>query len=848
MTVVESALAQFFSQSRLPVLFAGAGVSARAGLPTWGDYLKLLAAAAAEYDEYTKYFIDDAVSDGAFEDAATYYIISRKIPESRKLEELRKPLLKFDSARIKSIVDLPFQSVVTTNFDRALFHAYAKHTGQSAREINIDDLSLDAAPFEQDLYIARIHGREEVPSSMRLSKEHFAGLLTNSSYTGFLEHLFTRRQVLFVGFSFFDPAIRSVLRAVRATSGSMHGQEHWALVPKGAASEFIGELEAHSIRRVEYDPANRHQALWEGIDAYAQSKVLLVTQTADVRDQPFAVAKKYLATAFARARIGKQKEPLAQAMAEGVVSGIINSTPTGLTEEELVNKLSLELSISPDVSRSLVAQSVTALSRDGICGVKSEGNVVRFVPREGRAFLYDEAVARLADGVVQRYLLREKGVDSPAIRMFLEGLFGQLLLQRGWELGASYAGRRMPEDVDVSDVMDQVNSTGIRPGQFAPIERSIRDLLIRPDDEEATLLADLGRTAFGLELLLEAPNDSLFLSRALPERIYFDANVVMPAITAGHPLHVLFSETIKALKASAGGAAVSVSLRVYDGFLNEIISHRRLARESMLAQGGEGAVWEERAVGLYGTANVNVYVGAYFNFRSDSNVSSFEEFLHHVAPYETENDLKRYLEKQGFEVVRENQVAKRDSAGILHCLEKFYAGKLEQRRKSAVVVRHDAAQLAIINAELQAQVRSILVSADRGIRFALENEGYSVVANAVMTHVGLAQFVELMIGRLPVPRGMASLLWMSPVSSDSERIRNYLVGLALREHDAALSMSMADLVGDVAEDAQIELAQKSLSLDTEATSDRAEVNRVLERYEKDFFRRMNAEVARRSSR
>lgn len=841
---IKRAIGAYFTKSRLPVLLAGAGVSARCGLPTWGDYLAKLAAAASEYDDYIKYMIDKAVADAAFMDAASLYLMCREMPEARKFEEMKTLLSDFDSAPLSSLVKLPFRAVVTTNFDRSLFASYARYAGLAAREVNIEDTSLEAAPFADDLYIARVHGRAEIPSSMRLSKEHFSLLPTNVAYTGFLEHLFTRRQVLFIGFSFLDPAIASVLRAVRTKTGSLHGQEHWAFIPKGATADFISELESHSIRRIEYCPDNHHQELWEGIDEYARSMVLLAEEKVDVRNLPFATAKKYLATAYARSRLGYQREPLTQAMAEGVVSGILFGQPHGLTEIELTGLLSSELSIDTDVARTLVSRSIVALTRDRLCDIKTGADAVRYVSTEHGRSAYDEAVLRIVDGVIQRFRLREGGADSPEVRIYLTKTLGELLLQRGWELGAAYAGRRMPADVDLGSVMDKVEAGGIRASQFAQLERSLKDLLLRPDDEEASLLADLGRTAFGLELLLEAPHDSLFVSRTLPERLYFDANVVMPAITVGHPLQRVFEETISALCTGAGAATTGPSLRVYDGFLNEIVSHRRLALEAMESNEGEGALWEERAVGLFGTANVNVYVGAYFNFKAGGGNASFREFLSQAAPYETEAVLRGYLRKKGFEVVRESQVNKEDLPGILHSLEKFYATKFEQQRKSPVVVRHDAVQLAILNSDLGTQRRSVLVSADRGIRLALEAGGFGTVANAILTHVGLAQLVELVVGRLPSPRGIASLLWMSPVSSDAERIRSHLISLALERHDAAIAMQMSDVVGEIVEDAGYELSRMSITLDSESHQDQIAISRVLERYEKDFFKKMNNEIER----
>ena len=94
MNDIANALDRFFKKSSLPVLFAGAGVSARAGLPTWGTYLLDLGVAVNPYDQYTKYFIDKAVQDGALEDAATYYFLCRDMPESTKFSELVQPLRK----------------------------------------------------------------------------------------------------------------------------------------------------------------------------------------------------------------------------------------------------------------------------------------------------------------------------------------------------------------------------------------------------------------------------------------------------------------------------------------------------------------------------------------------------------------------------------------------------------------------------------------------------------------------------------------------------------------------------------------------------------------------------------
>ena len=100
---IEEALRKYFNKSELPVLFAGAGVSVHGGLPSWSVYLRMLAAAASEYDEYIKYQIEKAIRDKAYADAASMYLMCREMPESKMFEELQKPLLDFNWEKLRAL-------------------------------------------------------------------------------------------------------------------------------------------------------------------------------------------------------------------------------------------------------------------------------------------------------------------------------------------------------------------------------------------------------------------------------------------------------------------------------------------------------------------------------------------------------------------------------------------------------------------------------------------------------------------------------------------------------------------------------------------------------------------------
>lgn len=855
MTSVAEVLDGFFVQSETPILFAGAGVSARCGLPNWTGYLGHLAGAINEYDQFTKYQMDRQISEWRLDVAASYYFLCPEIPKATQLRELVVPLEEYDAAKIRDLVALPFTSVTTTNFDDALADAYAAQWGRNARAVNSDDPTLDGALFETKFYIARIHGRVDVPQTMRLSKEHFDQLLQNTSYSNFLAHIFTQRNVLFVGFSFLDPAIKSVLRSVKATFKNLHGRQHLALIPRNATGEFLAELESHDIKRHVYSDADGHAELWEGISifkngAYDSSKF---PNAADLLEKPFRTTKKYLATAYARMKVGRAKEgPLSRAITEGMVSGMVaQSGATGITEAELVDQIGIELSLDDDAAHTLVGQGLDALIKDGLCESKMDGEVTRFLFKTEPDSFYAKALDRLVDGAAHRYAVRERATDSVYIRSFLTDVFSNLVLHRGWDLGAAFAAHRMPEDTDVSLIIRGIRD---RPRELTEsvtkkLTATIEDLLARPDDEEAKILSELGRLSFGLELLVQSPRDALFYQRTLPERIYLDANVLMPAITTGHPQKLVLTSAIKLLQKNASSALLKTSLCVYKGFLNEIVSHRQIAIDSMRQHKGEGAIWAEREVSIFGSGNVNVYIGAYFNLKTSAKDLGFDEFLKKYAPYRTEAELEKYLANLGYIVVGESVFDRKDLPDILHALESYYANKLEKKRKSATVIAHDAVQLSLLSYEMSVQRRSMFVSADKSLRGALEAGGFAWLANVMMTPLALTQIVDLLFGGTDRSRSMTSLLWMSNVSSNTERVRDHLINLALRHHDAALAMNLGDIVNAIAEDVGAELDAKELDLENDASAyseDRAQVHGILDRYESDFFKKMRTEIERRS--
>lgn len=142
------------------ILFAGAGVSARAGLPVWHSYLNYLADVVELHEPMIAGMIRKRIQENSLLLAAHYYKTCTELPVGERLAKLAEPFQtgKYDASRIAALISLPFASVVTTNYDRSLHDAFASVHGKSALQVELGDASLASAVFSKEPFIARIHG------------------------------------------------------------------------------------------------------------------------------------------------------------------------------------------------------------------------------------------------------------------------------------------------------------------------------------------------------------------------------------------------------------------------------------------------------------------------------------------------------------------------------------------------------------------------------------------------------------------------------------------------------------------------------------------------------------------
>ena len=841
-------VADFFRKSRDPVLFAGAGVSAKAGIPAWGDYLFGLAQVVEPHDPHTAALMMDMIRNKNYPLAATYYLLSPTMRDVDKYKAIRDPLLTYNSTSISALGKLPFKAYVTTNYDRVLHDVYAAEHGKAALEVHRGDPTLKEVLFTSDFYVARIHGRSEIPYSIVLSKDHFTELVSDQSYIDFLAHLFTRRQVLFVGFSFLDPAIQHVLSVVQKNVGRLHDGAHLALLPHGADSQFITELDRNNISMGFYDTQSDYKELWDCLDTANVSGADVVTVSGKL-GEPFLAAKQYLASCYVRSKLGERLSPLRDAIVEGMVAYAIQSSDGGISRDDLNQFLHHELAVASDRAAELVDGSLRNLLKEGLCRLtgSSNGRIVTWTGEEDHS--YDAAVATLTVGIINRFVVREQGSDTLDNRKCVDAFVRKLVLGRGWDLGAAFAANQSPESVDVYGIMESVTEFDqLKNCHNMRALACAADALIRnPEPNESAVLAELGRVSFGLEIILQAPHDTLFHTLTLPERLYLDANVLMPALVTGHPFQEAYSAAIKRLKEAAGLAGRGLHVSVYDGFLNEVVSHKRLAEQEMRHLDNNARDQLAREAILSGSRNMNVFIGAYANLLNREPGLTFASFQSAHAPFSNERQLKAWLIKQGIEVLGQQQMLHDDVAhpDILHHLEMAYADEMVNRRKIAILISHDAVQLSALHRDLKQGLRSLLISADSTLRTKIGEGTFSELANLIVAPLGLTQLIDLLLGGAPEARTLGSMMWFAKSSNAATQVRNYLVDVALKKYQEALGMDMHRVIDDVAEDVAAAVEKGGISIPPDQR-DKRKFWRLLEQFEDKFYANMRELVDDRS--
>jgi len=231
------------------VLFVGAGLSARAGFPTWLQFVGNLLDWAIKnkfVDEVWAESRRAAIDKGDSGPVADGIIRKVQSQEKALYDYLRKTFAR--SATLSSahrrLRGMPFCAALTTNFDNLLEQTYSNLNPRVYTPADAEQL-LEAL-HKRDFFILKLYGELSRVDTLMISPTQFEDAIgENLPFAQFMETLFLSKTLLFIGASL--EGIEDYLKGI-GLKRQKNPRSHWALVAVGDDSSWLARAESLTRR------------------------------------------------------------------------------------------------------------------------------------------------------------------------------------------------------------------------------------------------------------------------------------------------------------------------------------------------------------------------------------------------------------------------------------------------------------------------------------------------------------------------------------------------------------------------------------------------------------------------
>jgi len=204
-------------QQKRCVVFVGAGLSAGAGLPTWGRLLlsgiQELVGALPE-GELHQAELEQLVKQGKLLEVADF--CKEKLGSA--YHQFLSEQVRGDQAELPPTHDvlmrLPFSAWVTTNYDKLLERAYSQVKGGGFPKTltHKDTEALGRLLFDGGPFILKAHGDIDRPETVVLTSRDYSDIIhANPAFNEIFSGLLLTKALLFVGYSLSDPDFRLLM-------------------------------------------------------------------------------------------------------------------------------------------------------------------------------------------------------------------------------------------------------------------------------------------------------------------------------------------------------------------------------------------------------------------------------------------------------------------------------------------------------------------------------------------------------------------------------------------------------------------------------------------------------------
>jgi predicted nucleic acid-binding protein len=695
--VSETQLALAVRDKRI-VLFAGSGFSRDAGLPSWSELVAALSAAFVD-EGFVGPEVAAAVAalSAQHQLPAALQVLLSQVPRERVAERIRTLTTPTEESQvIPAAARWNPRGAITTNFDREterVVSANCYRLSNSEAELKLVQTAVGSnSPFLWKVHGDIDHALDPADAKvaaggpfMVLSRSDFTALVQGDRgrqlLAGFISVLQTY-QIVFLGYSMADPDIMDLLSWLGANC--QFARSSWFVGLEGETGGLPanierlspvghwGELPAwiDSITRRASEPGSRR----------ATERPQVTSSTTD-RNMYLAVSR-YLS------------DLEAPGAAERVLGAALFDELAALGHFELRwlgGRIQEILGVGPTLGAALAEATVRLLVEYGL--VTRDVERVEVHPEAGGRLRERAEVAwtkerhQFFESVEVRLPGASTGLTA-ATRDALEATLLDLCLELGAGM-ASWVSRGVGGAIGWPDFTSHLQVHLHDDAEIRLADRLLRLVLLEPRDSEIPYLYRLlGATFLASTVRLDPVAAAQLRESVALYELYLDANVLLPLIVREHPNHRITKAVIEQSRRAG------VHLCVLTSILNEVTSHREIARKDIRDLGGDLQKIAEIANALGPRTNVflqgllNAPVTGAIGARQDPN-----NYLGEYSNRKIQEDILAY----GIEILEPDRSA---TTGPLYA-EALTAIRDEWRTRTGhyredVLNVHEAAQLCHI--------------------------------------------------------------------------------------------------------------------------------------------------------
>lgn len=266
-------LAATLAEETKPIALIGAGMSLKAGLPTWSKLLEDLKQELPKKVGSDMRKLLEAEENLPWRAQEYKSMLQANVYASFISQKFGKCLVRHDDPTV-ALVKLPFRHFITTNYDDVIARAHLKADLEVPNKLTWNEIDARSFIFSLRKASARrsvlhLHGHHSEIDSIVLTDEDYVTRYVKKSDTfAKLFAIFSTEHIVFMGFSLSDPDLMALLRQVNAMLGCEE-EPHFAILgikKDDVEKESINRrkfIKKFGIQPIFYEVDDDHSGLME---------------------------------------------------------------------------------------------------------------------------------------------------------------------------------------------------------------------------------------------------------------------------------------------------------------------------------------------------------------------------------------------------------------------------------------------------------------------------------------------------------------------------------------------------------------------------------------------------------